>query len=527
MTKTKFRLFADLKYATLYLRSNDNSVKIKEVLDINGDAYGFYNDTIKSTGWNVLEIRAGYGTKKKTDLEIMFVAGYLEGYLTAHHIRDHFENMYSQMIKDQYVLEKVHMFLQKQDEWVRREVRIHGNETLWRHAGLLMAQMDGLYAGAAQRSTWSFEKPLSYFEIQFLNAVGDLLDLIPMMFPTYEADWHTLNLARQYRRRWYMGHCSALIKVLPGNENVFFGHSSWFTYAAMLRVYKHLNFNIKDSECSNSMMSFSSYPGFLESLDDFYILSSGLVVLQTTNAIYNMSLFKDVVPYSLLAWQRVRIANMMADSGKVWGEIFSRHNSGTYNNQYMILDLKKVDIKQTINDEALYVVEQVPNLVLYSDQTNILREGYWASYNIPFHEIIYNISGYPEMVKVHGKDLLYNMAARARIFQRDHWKVTDLKSMQYILRYNNFQNEPFADGDPCKTICCREDLSLKAPIPAGCYDTKVSDIYMAKTFQSSVISGPTVEDGLPPFRWSKFNDTIHQGLPEKVNFAFVFMKPTL
>lgn len=66
------------------------------------------------------------------------------------------------------------------------------------------------------------------------------------------------------------------------------------------------------------------------SLDDFYILGSGLVMLQTTNSVFNQTLIKQVVPESLLAWQRVRIANMMADGGKTWAETFSKCNSGTY-----------------------------------------------------------------------------------------------------------------------------------------------------------------------------------------------------
>lgn len=70
--------------------------------------------------------------------------------------------------------------------------------------------------------------------------------------------------------------------------------------------------------------------GFLESLDDFYILSSGLILLQTTNSVYNKTLLKLVVPQSLLAWQRVRVANMMANGGREWAEIFSKYNSGKW-----------------------------------------------------------------------------------------------------------------------------------------------------------------------------------------------------
>lgn len=70
--------------------------------------------------------------------------------------------------------------------------------------------------------------------------------------------------------------------------------------------------------------------GFLESLDDFYILSSGLILLQTTNSVYNKTLLKLVTPQSVLAWQRVRVANMMASDGRQWAEIFSKYNSGKW-----------------------------------------------------------------------------------------------------------------------------------------------------------------------------------------------------
>ena len=39
--------------------------------------------------------------------------------------------------------------------------------------------------------------------------------------------------------------------------------------------------------------------------------------------------------------QRVRVANLMASNGSEWVAHFKRHNSGTYNNQYMVTDLTK------------------------------------------------------------------------------------------------------------------------------------------------------------------------------------------
>ena len=34
------------------------------------------------------------------------------------------------------------------------------------------------------------------------------------------------------------GHCSALIKLLPGNKDLYISHATWWTYSSMLRVFK-------------------------------------------------------------------------------------------------------------------------------------------------------------------------------------------------------------------------------------------------------------------------------------------------
>ena len=37
-----------------------------------------------------------------------------------------------------------------------------------------------------------------------------------------------------------------------------------------------------------------------------------------------------------VSWQRVRVANALADSGEEWVKMLDTLNSGTYNNQYMV-----------------------------------------------------------------------------------------------------------------------------------------------------------------------------------------------
>ncbi|KAL2100693.1 hypothetical protein ACEWY4_002454 [Coilia grayii] len=510
-----------LRLATAYWDVTHKAVLLKDgVLEKDGDAYGFFNDSLSTTGWGVLELRAGYGTTKETDDITYFLAGYLEGFLTADQIYDNYNNMYPQLIKDLKTLTLVKDFMNKQDTWTRQQVKLNKDNPFWRHVGFLVAQTDGLQAGVAHWAKTEGRTPLSLFAVQFLNGVGDLLDLIPALVPGAEPS------LENYRKP-PMGHCSALIKMLPGFENLLFAHSSWYTYAATMRIYKHWDFNVQETSAATGKMSFSSYPGFLVSLDDFYLLGSGLMMTQTTNNVFNASLFSLIKPSTLFAWQRVRLAHAMAHTGEEWAEIFSKFNSGTYNNQYMVVDMSKVTLGKELEDWSLTVVEQIPGLVEYSDQTPALRRGYWPSYNVPFHAEIYARSGYRAMWEKHGEDFSYDLCPRAKIFRRDQGSVTDLDSLKHIMRYNDYKNDPYSMGNPCKTICCRNDLQEKRPSPGGCYDTKVTDFGRARKFIAEALNGPTTQGGLPPFSWDLFNSTAHQGLPRVYNFSFVTMRPVL
>jgi len=62
--------------------------------------------------------------------------------------------------------------------------------------------------------------------------------------------------------------------------------------------------------------------------------------------------------------------------------------------------------------------------------------GYWPSYNIPFYPIIFNMSGYPQMVDNYGTFLSYELSPRAKIFRRDQGTVVDMKTMKAIMRFN-------------------------------------------------------------------------------------------
>lgn len=82
-------------------------------------------------------------------------------------------------------------------------------------------------------------------------------------------------------------HCSAIIKLLDDKSDIVFGHNTWDDFqCASPRVFKHYLFNlIKDNKPHGLFdIHFSSSPGLLSSIDDFYIINgnSHLAVIETS-----------------------------------------------------------------------------------------------------------------------------------------------------------------------------------------------------------------------------------------------------
>merc|ERR1719495_2385241 len=121
-------------------------------------------------------------------------------------------------------------------------------------------------------------------------------------------------------------------------------------------------------------MSFSSYPGVIYSGDDFTIASSGLTILETTIGNSNQELWKHLKPQSVLEGIRSTVANRLGTDGKSWTKWFSKHNSGTYNNQWMVVDYNKFTPGQAkLSKDLLWVLEQIPGYIQLGDMTQGLQ----------------------------------------------------------------------------------------------------------------------------------------------------------
>ena len=263
-------------------------------------------------------------------------------------------------------------------------------------------QLSGLWYGYnLTASKNNVPEQSSIWMFKFLNILPDLMDLESVLNISKRVDISSMTPNEFLRYRLSRGHCSAVIKVSPLLDNIYLGHSTWMIYQNMNRIYKYYIFNLNNMSSSyygNEMM-FSSYPGMLQSQDDFYVLNN-LVMLQTTNNIFNTSLYNLLSPKNMLwYWERIRIAHALSNSGSEWYSNFGKYNSGTNNNQYMILDYKLFQENEPLPDGLLWIVEQILGSVLGEDRTDVLRRGYWGSYNVSTMEEIYNKSGYPQIVE--------------------------------------------------------------------------------------------------------------------------------
>ena len=93
-------------------------------------------------------------------------------------------------------------------------------------------------------------------------------------------------------------------------------------------------------------IAFSSYPGIAGSTDDYYMMSSGLAVTETT-----LSMLTDE-PYDKLDdsshntipdFLRIMVANRLARSGPDWVRSMQRSWTGTYSSQWLVLDTKELE----------------------------------------------------------------------------------------------------------------------------------------------------------------------------------------
>jgi hypothetical protein len=475
-------------------------------------------------------------------------AGFYEGSVTATLIE---QNAYNSGLYTYQPSAGLAQFLQENTAFMSKMINEStslpaGNpgRAYWYHVNLILAQLNGIYQGYqdARHNKGNVTADM----ILFINLSGDMEDLATVFGVENELE----------NAFFENGHCSALLRLLEDNSDVYIGQSTWSSLNSMLRVYKLYDFPFTLDGTSPServpavRTSFSSYPGSIFSGDDFYVLSSGLVVQETTIGYSNPELNQYIVPDTVLEWLRNVLTNRLAVNGTHWTEIYSQYNSGTYNNQNMILDYNLFEPHRPLKNGTFWLCEQVPGYIRSTDLSQYLQtNGYFGSYNAAYDPLIRNVSGADAEAQQMGPWFTYNGTARALIFGRGHTNVTDFTSMEWLMRYNNFKVDPLSSQIPdCEyigwtnctpaysaenAIACRDDLNPANGVYAFsslgfrnhvATDAKFSSFktYDPVGLYSRTQSGPTYyQQPVFQFSTSPFSTIPHEGLPDRWEFDWV------
>lgn len=513
-----------------------------------------YNQSAAEIGWDQITVapHKKLFTKNVEDaLTAWYAAGYAEGYATMESI-------------GQVLIAQAYNYSAAGQTWVDKHLEyVQSNaatkqDAFWVQVRKQLLQMHGMAAGYNARAKEAGSTAtISFDDVYQVNLYNEYSDIGPAAQDLYGGGRKKIGGGAALRVGSRVGpktvpegeeHCSGFVKLT--DDDLFLSHVTWCGYYLFVgRQYKTYEME--------TTVSMSANAALINSGDDWYQTSNKLSVIETTNEFTNNALFAKIVPTCVAEFMRVMIANYLATTAQDWTKIFSQEPSGTYCNQWMIIDYKlyKKGMKASeLPDNLFWILEPIPGLIESADMTWFVRQNtYWGSYNIPYFPKIFAASGFQQQVDAYGPAFSWDDCPRAQIFRRDHGKVTDLHSVQRMMRYNDWQHDPLSAiqnctgcnpaNSPMIGISSRGDL-----VPAnatfgnlnpnysqmfsfaffGATDAKISSSDMINDgFKMSFINGPT-HDTQSVFSWNiDPSNALAQlpGMPQTFNFEWQTVQP--
>jgi len=181
--------------------------------------------------------------------------------------------------------DKLYKFIEKNIEFTKSQIEKYGQtDPYWHQIELSLIQLTGLEDGYNAMK-------------KHINPLGPRIDIDPKGLILLNIMTETGELEQVLKREKLTsdlsdGKCSAIVKVLPDGSDLFVAHNTWGTYESMIRIMKKYHFSYEN--IAGNSISFSSYPAAIFSIDDYYLISSGLTVLETSignNSLLNTSNF--------------------------------------------------------------------------------------------------------------------------------------------------------------------------------------------------------------------------------------------
>jgi hypothetical protein len=486
----------------------------------NAFGYATFNDSMNDTGWYQLHV-TGFSNASSPD--VLRCGGALEGFLTAHAIDRYFAVVWEMQDWEQPLIypPKLAAYLAANLKHIRESVVAYQESAYWQSIGLIIAQFDGLVEGYHLAGG-----KLNESDIWFLQCSSDVEDISSIV------GYDPQPGSNKARRRWIErgSHCSGLVQILPDFSDLFFAHDTWSDYRDLRGQLKEYHFPVPEFKAQTIVLS--TRVGLLSSTDDFYAADTGLFVLETTMNNFNDKLYKYCDPAQLFTWLRAVHATWTTDSGQEWTETFIRYNSGTYNNEYLIVDSKRLKRFEKPTADLLWIIEQYPGVYRSADITReLVNQGYFPSFNTPWFEDLYSLAGFPEIVADWGDDgdyWTYTTSARFYTFARECPRVKTFEHFKALMRYNNWRRDIYSNGDPGQQIMARYDQrEHRSPrLPArkfGGLDSKCLRLTEARNkLRFVAFASPTydIDNGIPMFTFSGAG-LDHRELPDVWNFSWL------
>ena len=503
--------------------TGDNNATVREGFDPSADAWGRFFDTYSEVGWGQIHI---WSNPKSSSPSQMFCAGYVDTYLTRDRIREYYLNFKEHMLNGNVTGEwpqSWRSWISNNIKYVRKMVSQSQSDLYWKRIGLIMRQLDGMFHGL--NDGVSEEDQIDEVSFWILQANGDFCDLGNILKDSPKH--HLQELLK----------CTGFVRLAPENKDVYFSHNTWSMFHDLHAYLKDYNLNVP--EFKNQRIAISTRTGHLNSIDDFWTNDGGLVIFETSIPNFNQTLYQGVTYESVLNFMRAYYATFNSDSGEEWTKEYIKENSGTYNDEYLILDTKKFTKGVEPEKDLLWMIEQMPGTYRSQDMTKVLvNQTYFGSVNVPWFEDIFNLAEYPRFQKENPKMarlFSYYDQPRYLVMQRDGPKINNFEEFKKFMRYNDYKNDELllVNGvpEPGQGIEARNDLRPEGGTdfgPRSCeggVDSKaVSLSEYSENLSWNAILSPEYEIN-PKFTFKDWPDYPHRGLVEDFNFDWIKFQP--
>ena len=508
------RAFDNVTY-TGYVDSS-GSVTYKEGRLDDGDCWVNWADALNTTGWYHITLEGNPSTE---NWRMGKCAGYLEGMLT--HTRIYQSTM---LFFDQtniprnpeerpnfYGYTRLIEYYTPHLEWLVANIEAYPDSVYWRQISLIHHLFLGLVEGYNSAAPEHEKRGL--MDMYIMVAMGDSLELLASF------DWIP-------RFSEILQRCTGLIKMAPGEDDIFFAHNSWTDYRCLHSILKKYIFPTPDF--ISPQVFLSTQMGLLSSPDDFFINGGGLMVFETTFTLQNRTLYTDYCkPQQVMNWMRTLLAMFTATNVYEWEDQFLKLNSGTYNNDYYVVDTKLLKRNGRAEKDLCHVVAQLPGPFRWvEDLTQELYEKtFVVSFNVPKIKAASDFMEYERAIGVSAGFCNYTECSRYLITTRESPRLKDFETFQHFMRYSGFERDYYSiyqgRHDHSCTIESRGDLGPN-PGSHGGINTKATKASAVFTkMHLWTINSPSTEQYEPiDFRKPPLNTLKHDGLLDVWNFSW-------